>query len=375
MIESESQIEQQFALQDTGGDIGMADRAEQNAVELAELIEPVLGQGFTGLEVTIAAPIEVGNIQVEFLDFGYFLKDFDPFGCHLGAGSVATNHCNLHILHRISNVGIQKTSLDSIRKLSRLRVARPTGCDPRFPLPRVAQRTTSLVLRDYLLAIAKWIKLEAKGRCLVAALQLFFCCGLAGKGKTVGGVIGALIGALLGVAAHIGLSGIDGLGEMSWFVIVTGLLTGMGARWMGSPGGGLGRAAAAMVIALAAILATPYAKAMLLATEPDEGEAIQVALPNEEGVEQEAPAGEAVAVEEKRTVARPQLGEGRAPAAMLGPKQFDPLEYAYMAVAALLAYGLARGPEPRQPIASEEETPRTPAEPTQPESSETQPTA
>ena len=41
--------------------VGMADGAQQDAVELAELVEAVGGQGFAGLEVAVAAPVEIGR--------------------------------------------------------------------------------------------------------------------------------------------------------------------------------------------------------------------------------------------------------------------------------------------------------------------------
>ena len=59
LVEAEAQVEQQLAFEDAGRDVGMADGAEQDGVELAKLVEAVGRQGLAGLEVAVAAPVEV----------------------------------------------------------------------------------------------------------------------------------------------------------------------------------------------------------------------------------------------------------------------------------------------------------------------------
>ena len=44
MVEAEAEVEQQLALEDAGGDVGVADGAEEDGVELAELVEAVVGE-------------------------------------------------------------------------------------------------------------------------------------------------------------------------------------------------------------------------------------------------------------------------------------------------------------------------------------------
>ncbi len=74
-------------------------------------------------------------------------------------------------------------------------------------------------------------------------------------------LIGAIVGAVVGVAAQIGLeSTMDR--EATWFAVVIGLLTGLGARMMAGDGiraTSYVRAGLAAIIGLAAIVAGSYA--------------------------------------------------------------------------------------------------------------------
>ena len=66
--------------EDAGGDVGMADGAEEDRVELAELVEAVGGERFAGFEVAVAAPVEIGEFELEVLELGDGLENFDAFG-------------------------------------------------------------------------------------------------------------------------------------------------------------------------------------------------------------------------------------------------------------------------------------------------------
>ena len=78
-------------LEDAGGDVGVADGAEEDRVELAELVEAVVGECGAGFEVAVAAPVEVGELELDVLELGDGLEDFDAFGCYFGAGAVAAD--------------------------------------------------------------------------------------------------------------------------------------------------------------------------------------------------------------------------------------------------------------------------------------------
>ena len=95
LVEAEAEVEQQLAFEDAGLHVGVADGAEEDAVELAELVEAVGGEGFAGLEVAVAAPVEVGELELEAVLLGDCLEDFDAFGRYFRAGAVAADDCDL----------------------------------------------------------------------------------------------------------------------------------------------------------------------------------------------------------------------------------------------------------------------------------------
>ena len=94
---------QQLAFEDARGDVGMADGAEQDGVELPQLVEAVGGEGLAGFEIAIAAPVEFGELQLvgKAFDFGDGLENFDAFSRHLRSRAVATNNRNFHRIHRL----------------------------------------------------------------------------------------------------------------------------------------------------------------------------------------------------------------------------------------------------------------------------------
>ena len=95
LVEAEAEVEQQLALEDAGGDVGMADGAEQDRVELAELVEAVGGQRFARFEIAVAAPVEVGQLELDVFELGDGLEDFHAFGGDFGAGAVAADDGDL----------------------------------------------------------------------------------------------------------------------------------------------------------------------------------------------------------------------------------------------------------------------------------------
>ena len=77
--------------EDAGRHVGVADGAEEDRVELAELVEAVGGQRFAGFEVAVAAPVEVLSLEREVFELGDGLEDLDAFGGDFGAGAVAAD--------------------------------------------------------------------------------------------------------------------------------------------------------------------------------------------------------------------------------------------------------------------------------------------
>ena len=97
LVEAEAEVEQQLALQDAGGDVGMADRAEQDRVELAQLVEAVGRQRFARFEIAVAAPVEVREVELEVFQLGDGLQNFHAFGGDFRPGAVAADDGDLSV--------------------------------------------------------------------------------------------------------------------------------------------------------------------------------------------------------------------------------------------------------------------------------------
>src|SRR5262249_54666976 len=80
LVEAEAKIKEELALEDAGGDIGVADGAEEDRVELAELLEAVVWKRGAGLEVAIAAPVQVRELELDVLELGDCVQNLDALG-------------------------------------------------------------------------------------------------------------------------------------------------------------------------------------------------------------------------------------------------------------------------------------------------------
>ena len=91
LVEAEAEVEQQLAFEDAGGDVGVADGAEEDRVELAELVEVVGREGFARFEIAVAAPVEIGEFELDVLELGDGFQNFDAFGSDFWAGAVSAD--------------------------------------------------------------------------------------------------------------------------------------------------------------------------------------------------------------------------------------------------------------------------------------------
>jgi hypothetical protein len=93
MIEAEAQLEQEFALDDAGGDPGVAggraDGAEEDRVSGAEVGECCLGQGLPRLEPVLRPQRVGGLLQDDAFGGGCLFQDLQGFGYDLRADAVA----------------------------------------------------------------------------------------------------------------------------------------------------------------------------------------------------------------------------------------------------------------------------------------------
>ena len=83
-IEREAHPQQQPALEHAGRDVGRADRAEQDRVEAAQLVEDRVGQHLTGREVATPAEVVVGRVERDTRR----ADDLQRLGRHLGTDAV-----------------------------------------------------------------------------------------------------------------------------------------------------------------------------------------------------------------------------------------------------------------------------------------------
>ena len=90
-IELEPHLEQQPALDHARRHVGRADRAEQDRVELAQLVERGVAEDLAVAEVPGAAEVEVGGFELDARG----VHDLERFGGHLRPDPVAADHCNL----------------------------------------------------------------------------------------------------------------------------------------------------------------------------------------------------------------------------------------------------------------------------------------
>ena len=89
-VELEAHLQQQAALDHPGRHLGRADRAEQDRVEAAQLVERRVGQDLAVAQVARAAEVEVGRVDVDAGGAHHLHR----LGRHLGPDAVAADHCD-----------------------------------------------------------------------------------------------------------------------------------------------------------------------------------------------------------------------------------------------------------------------------------------
>ena len=87
-VEREAHLEQQAALEHAGRHLGRADRAEQDRVERAQLVEHGVGQHLAVAQVARAAEVVVDGVE---RDAGGRARTFSASAIDLGADAVAAD--------------------------------------------------------------------------------------------------------------------------------------------------------------------------------------------------------------------------------------------------------------------------------------------
>ena len=93
LVELEAQAEEDALLQDAGRDVGVADGAEEDGVELAQLVDGAVGERFAGAQVAFAAEVVGGRLVGEAGRVGGGLQDLEAFADDFGACAVAGDYC------------------------------------------------------------------------------------------------------------------------------------------------------------------------------------------------------------------------------------------------------------------------------------------
>ena len=131
LVEAEPQFQQQALFEDAGGDVGMADRAEQDGGEGAQLVERLGRQDFAGPQIALAAEIEVLQFELDAFQGGDRLEDLHAFGRHFRPGAVAADHGHaendLLLAIVVSRCSASSCVLKSERLGQVLRLRRPKG--------------------------------------------------------------------------------------------------------------------------------------------------------------------------------------------------------------------------------------------------------
>jgi hypothetical protein len=179
-------------------------------------------------------------------------------------------------------------------------------------------------------------------------------------GKTL---IGAIVGAALGIGVWIAIYLLFGMDHVALAILVA-LLTGLGVRTLVSTSGHASYARGALtgLLALAAyvggwFLVAEVAKARA-ATAPKRPAAAAPKAAEGDVKDAAGPAGEAPPVEIPQAVQRTPTG-GAMPKAVT-PGQ-NPLDYVWLAIAALVAYELGRGTGAKPVVVGEETITEVPA--------------
>jgi hypothetical protein len=176
-------------------------------------------------------------------------------------------------------------------------------------------------------------------------------------------VLGGIIGAAVGVGLNVVLEGAF-LGrriEASWFPVVIGVLTGLGVRLANRHhmNRSYARGAVSALIALAAIVASSFAIKEVMARRETQAKATPNASAPKADADEAADdaAGEGAAAEAAAPEPMPDRESAGGRTGVIGqpkgPNDINPWQFVFMALGALVAYELGRGPDPAKRAAVE----------------------
>src|SRR5207247_9928262 len=99
LFQLEAQTQQDAFFQHARPHVRMPNGPEQDGRKLAQLGHDAVGQRFLGAQVTVAAQIEGGEIELDGAFSGGGFQDFDGFARDFRARAVATNDSDVVAFH------------------------------------------------------------------------------------------------------------------------------------------------------------------------------------------------------------------------------------------------------------------------------------
>ena len=101
LLQFETQAQQNPLFENPGLDLRMADGAEKNRLELAQLRHRAVRQRFAGFEVTVAAEIVWVPVEFEAEFFAGGFAHLERFAGDFRTGAVAADDCNVVAFHKL----------------------------------------------------------------------------------------------------------------------------------------------------------------------------------------------------------------------------------------------------------------------------------
>ena len=95
VVQGEAQAQQQAALQDAGGDGGVADGAQKDGVVVLDGLQVGIGEGLAGAVPAVGSQVEVGGGDLDAGSLQGGGQDLEPLGHDLPADAVPGDHCEL----------------------------------------------------------------------------------------------------------------------------------------------------------------------------------------------------------------------------------------------------------------------------------------
>src|SRR5262249_15625537 len=100
LLKAAANRDQQTPQREVIGNVRMADRAEKDGIEGAQMLDSIFGHHAAGLDIASAAPVEMAPLELKSEPLSGCFQRADSFGNDLVADTVAGNHRDFVRFHR-----------------------------------------------------------------------------------------------------------------------------------------------------------------------------------------------------------------------------------------------------------------------------------